>query len=68
MPNLSGSGGRSTHVNFATSYWFGRMYPFLQTAPNVRRGAQILAATYQSDTGASGGSLKRVARGLTIIN
>ena len=68
MPNLSGSGGSSTHVNFATIYWFGRMYSYLQTAPNARRGAQVLAITYQSDTGASGGSLKRVARGLGLRN
>jgi len=66
MPNLSGSGGRSSHVNFATTYWFGRMYGFLQTAPNAKRGAQILAITYQSDTGASGGSLKRAVRSLKI--
>lgn len=66
MPNLSGSGGRSTNVSYATTYWFGRMYPFLQTAPNIRRGAQILALTYQANTGASSGSLKRIARGLII--
>jgi hypothetical protein len=64
MPSLSGSGGRSSHVNFTSSYWFGRMYSYLQTSPNARRGAAILAVTYQADTGASGGSLKRAARGL----
>ena len=57
MPNLSGSGGRSSHVNYTSSYWFGRMYSYLQTAPNIKRGSQILALTYQSDIGASGGSL-----------
>jgi hypothetical protein len=66
MPNLSGSGGRSSHVNYASTYWFGRMYPFLLSTPNVRKGAAILAVTYQADTGASGGSLKRAARGLNI--
>ena len=66
MPNLSGSGGLSSHVNYASTYWFGRMYPFLQRAPNARRGAAILALTYQANTGASGGSLKRVSRGLRI--
>ena len=66
MPSLSGSGGRSSHVNFASTYWFGRMFSYLQTAPNARRGAEILALTYQSDTGASGGSLKRAVRGLRI--
>jgi hypothetical protein len=66
MPNLSGSGGRSSHVNYASTYWFGRMFPFLQSAPHIRRGAQVLAVTYQANTGASGGSLKRAARGLHI--
>jgi hypothetical protein len=66
MTNLSGSGGRSSGVNYATSYWFGRMYPFIQNAPNVRRGAAVLAVTYQANTGAGGGSLKRAARGLNI--
>ena len=66
MPNLSGSGGRSSHVNYASTYWFGRMFPFLQSAPHIRRGAQVLAVTYQADTGASGGSLKRAARGLNM--
>lgn len=61
MPNLSGSGGRSSGVNYATSSLFSRMYWFLQgNVPNVRRGSAILALTYQSTTGASGGSLKRV--------
>lgn len=64
MPSLSGSGGRSTHVNYATTYWFGRMYPFLNANHNSVRGANILAVTYQSDTGASGGSLKRVVKGM----
>jgi len=66
MPSLSGSGGRSSHVNYASTYWFGRMYPFLQTALHVKRGAQVLAVTYQANTGASSGSLKRAARGLNI--
>lgn len=66
MPNLSGSGGRSSHVNYASTYWFGRMFPFLQSAQHIRRGAQVLAVTYQADTGASGGSLKRAARGINI--
>ena len=66
MPNLSGSGGRSTNVSYATTYWFGRMYPFLNSAPHIRRGAQILAVTYQANTGASSGSLKRAAKGVII--
>lgn len=66
MPSLSGAGGRSSHVNFASTYWFGRMFSYLQTDPNARRGAGVLAVTYQSDTGASGGSLKRAAIGLKV--
>ena len=68
MPSLSGAGGRSTHVNYATTYWFGRMFKDLQTAPHINRGAQVLAVTYQANTGASGGSLKRVARGIGLRN
>jgi hypothetical protein len=67
MPSLSGTGGRSSGVNYATSAMFDRMYWSLQSAPNIKRGAQILAATYQANTGASGGSLKRVAKGLGPI-
>jgi hypothetical protein len=66
MPSLAGTGGRSSGVNYATASLFDRMYWSLQTAPHIRRGAQVLAVTYQADTGASGGSLKRVARGLNL--
>lgn len=68
MPNLSGSGGRSSHVNYASTYWFGRMLPFLQTAPNIRKGAEILAVAYQADTGTGAGSLKRAAKGIGLRN
>lgn len=68
MPNLSGSGGRSSGVNYATASMFSRMFRSLQTAPppHIKRGAQVLAVTYQANTGASGGSLKRVAQGLGL--
>jgi len=66
MPSLSGSGGRSSGVNYATAYLFDRMYWYLRTAPHLRRGSAVLAVTYQADTGASGGSLKRAARGLNM--
>ena len=66
MPKLSGTGGRSSGVNYATTALFDRMYWSLQRAPNIMRGAAVLAVTYQSNTGASAGSLKRVARGLNI--
>jgi hypothetical protein len=60
MPNLSGSGGRSSGVNYATAKLFDRMYWSLQgNVPHVKRGAQLLSLTYQSTTGPSGGSLKR---------
>jgi hypothetical protein len=64
IQSLSGSGMRSTGVNYATAYMFDRMYWSLQGAPHVRRGAQVLAVTYQANTGASGGSLKRAAQGI----
>ena len=66
MPSLSGTGGRSSGVNYATASLFDRMYWSLQRAPHVVRGAQVLAVTYQANTGASGGSLKRAARGLNL--
>ena len=49
MPNLSGSGGRSSGVNYATSYWFGRI-SFLQTEPHIISRAAVLAVTYQANT------------------
>lgn len=67
MPNLSGSGGRSTGVNYATSALFDRMYWSLSTVPNVKRGAAVLALTYQANTGPGGGSLKRAAKGLNYL-
>ena len=68
MPSLSGSGGRSSGVNYATSSMFGRMHLSYNSVPHIRRGAEVLAVTYQANTGAGGGSLKRVAQGLGITN
>ena len=68
MPSLSGSGGRSSGVNYATSAMFGRMHLSYNSVPHIRRGAEVLAVTYQANTGAGGGSLKRVAQGLGITN
>jgi hypothetical protein len=68
MPSLSGSGGRSSGVNYATAALFDRMYWSLHSAPHIKRGAQVLAVTYQAVTGASGGSLKRAARGIGLRN
>ena len=66
MPNISGSGGRSTGVNYATSALFDRMLSSLQNAPYKKRGIEVLAVTYQAATGASGGagSLKRIVKHL----
>jgi hypothetical protein len=66
MPNLSGTGGRSTGVNYATTYWFGRMYSFLQSDPNTKKGATLLALTYQANTGPGAGSLKRYTKGFKL--
>ena len=62
MPSLAGTGGRSSGVNYATAALFDRMYWSLQSAPHKRAGA--FAVSYQSVTGVSGGSLKRVAQGV----
>jgi len=66
MPNLSGSGGRSSGVNYATAAMFDRMYWSLGTVPNIRRGAGVLAVTYQANTGAGAGSLKRVSNAIGL--
>jgi len=66
--NLSGSGGRSSGVNYATSAMYGRMFSSLQNIPNARRVANTLAITYQADTGAGGGSLKRIFKSIPNYN
>jgi len=69
MPNLSGSGGRSSGVNYATSSLFDRMYWSLQASANkadmARRQSALLAFSnsYQACTQGSAGSLKRYYRG-----
>jgi hypothetical protein len=64
MPNLSGTGGRTSGVNYATAALFDRMLKFADKTTNTRLAAGILATTYQANTGASAGSLKRVRRTL----
>ena len=64
IQSLSGSGSRSSGVNYATAYLFDRMFWSLQRSPNVKRGAEVLAVTYQAQTGAGSGSLKRAAQGI----
>ena len=61
----SGTGGRTSGVNYATASMFDRMYWSLQNAPNKLRGAQVFAAAYQSNTQGSAGSLSRLVRGTT---
>jgi len=64
MPaSLSGSGGRSSHVNYATASMIDRMWWSLHNAPHIRRGAQVFAVAYQAQTGPGAGSLKRAANG-----
>ena len=65
MPSTAGTGGRTSGVNYATASLFGRMYGYLQNAPNKLRGAQVFAAVYQSNTQGSAGSLSRLVRGTT---
>jgi hypothetical protein len=64
MPSfsLSGSGGRSTGVNYATASMYDRMRGLggLQFNNPVRRASLLFATSYQAVTGASGGSLKRI--------
>jgi hypothetical protein len=57
--NLSGSGGRSTRVHYATAALFDRMYAAIHSVPNYSRGVVAFANAYQSVTGPGGGSLKR---------
>jgi hypothetical protein len=64
MPSfsLSGSGGRSTGVNYATASMYDRMRGLgsLQYNNPVRRASLLFATSFQAVTGASGGSLKRI--------
>ena len=62
MPNLSGSGGRSSGVNYATAAMFDRMYWSLQNIKNKKEAANAFAYAYQANTGAGAGSLKRLSR------
>ena len=63
----SGSGGRSSGVNYATSAMYNRMFSGLQNVPNFRQVANALATTYQADTGAGGGSLKRQFKSIPLF-
>jgi len=60
--NTSGTGGRSTGVNYATASMYDRMRGLgsLQYNNPVRRASLLFSTSYQAVTGASGGSLKRI--------
>ena len=62
-PSTSGTGGRTSGVNYATAALFDRMYWTLQNAPYKKRGAEVFAAAYQANTQGSPGSLSRLVRG-----
>jgi len=61
--STSGTGGRTSGVNYATASMFDRMYWHLQDAPYKLRGAQAFATAYQANTQGSAGSLSRIVRG-----
>ena len=63
MPSLSGTGGRTSGVNYATSSMYDRMYFTLLSYPQKRSAWASFAYAYQSNTQASAGSLKRVYNG-----
>lgn len=58
----SGTGGRSSGVNYATAALFDQMRwrNNYQNNKQLRYASLLLATTYQAVTGASGGSLKRL--------
>ena len=64
MPNLSGTGGRSSGVNYAAASMFDRIFrDALYRTPDTQAGAAAFAVAYQACTQGSAGSLKRVTRG-----
>ena len=59
---MTGNRQSSTGVQYATKYLFDRTVYFpgaAQSYKNGSDGSRVLATTYLSRTGASGGSLKR---------
>lgn len=64
MPSfsLSGSGGRSSGVNYATASMFDRIRSVtnFQDYKRARLAGLAFSTSYQAVTGASGGSLKRI--------
>ena len=66
--NLSGSGGRSSHVGYATSTMLGNMFSSFQNTPNNQHVANALSITYQANTGSGGGSLKRQFKSIPLFS
>jgi hypothetical protein len=64
MPSysLSGSGGRTSGVNYAIASMFDRMRGLgsLQYNHPIRRASLLFSTSYQAVTGASVASLKRI--------
>ena len=60
--NLSGSGGRTSGVNYAIASMFDRMRGLgtLQYNNPIRRASLLFSTSYQAVTGASVASLKRI--------
>jgi len=62
--STSGTGGRTSGVNYATAALFDRMYWHLVNSPkNNRIAVQRFATAYQANTQGSAGSLSRIVRG-----
>jgi hypothetical protein len=62
--NTSGTGGRSTGVNYATAALLDAVFKQVKNQSFVSRLAQQFAVSYQAITGVSSGSLKRAAHGI----
>jgi hypothetical protein len=63
---MPGNRQLSTGIQYATKSLFNRSVYFPgagQTYKNASDGSKVLATTFQSRTGASGGSLKRATMG-----
>jgi hypothetical protein len=62
--NTSGTGGRSSGVNYATASFLDGLFNQVKSQSFVTQRAQQFAVSYQAVTGVSSGSLKRAAHGI----
>jgi hypothetical protein len=60
----SGSGMRSTGVNYATASFLDGLFNQVKSQSLVSQRAKQFAVSYQAVTGVSSGSLKRAAQGV----